>query len=268
MAIANGCQIVNEEGEILILEQACREALDFYYNIIHNYSPPGVQTESSARTAYMAGRTGLIMLSPSILPQLAGLDSTNPPTCAECISNPAYLAENSGIITHLSGDGPQAISANFGNMTAMGITGEADRETALAFAEYWFNEGYNSWLAVESERKVPMRWGTAAQPRQFIDNWGIIPLGNSNSSLTDIYGPEIVARLRDGIATSPRWGYQQEQGALMSEIYESLTLSIVLQEMLSGYFNTSKTIFEANVRLIELIPNYAFEIEPTPTPES
>jgi multiple sugar transport system substrate-binding protein len=268
MAMANGCQIVNEEGEILILDQACRDALDFYYSIIHNYSPPGVQTESSARNAYLAGRTGLIMLSPSILPQLAGLDSLVRPTCTECINNPAYLAENSGIITHITGDGPQAISANFGNITAMGITREADRETAVAFARYWFNEGYNTWLAVESERKVPMRWGTADQPRQFIDNWGIIPLGNSSTSLTDIYGPEIVTRLRDGIGTSPRWGLRQGQGALMSKLYESLTLSIVLQEMLSGYFNTTKTIFEANVRVIDLIPNYTFDIEPTPTPEN
>ena len=112
------------------------------------------------------------------------------------------------------------------------------------------------------------RWGTAGQPRQFIDNWGIIPLGDSSTSLTDIYGPEVVARLRDGIATSPRWGFRQGQGALMTDIYETLTLSIVLQEMLSGYFNTNKTIFEANVRIIDLIPNYAFAIEPTPTPEN
>ena len=54
----------------------------------------------------------------------------------------------------------------------------------------------------------------------------------------------------------------------MSELYEALTLSIVLQEMLSGYFNTSKTIYEANVRIIDLIPNYSFPIEPTPTPEN
>lgn len=268
MAIANGCQIVDEAGEILILDQACRDALDFYYSIIHNYSPSGVQTESSARTAYLAGRTGFIMLSPSILPQLAGLDSLNRPTCAECVRNPSYLADNSGIITHITGDGPQAISANFGNITAMGITQEAEPETAVIFAKYWFNEGYDRWLAIESERKVPMRWGTAEQPRQFIDNWGIMPLGNGNVSLMDIYGPDIVARLRDGIATSPRWGYRQGQGALMSKIYESLTLSIVLQEMLSGYFNTNKTIFEANVRVIDLIPNYTFAIEPTPTPEN
>lgn len=268
IAVANGCQLVDEAGEVHILDQACREALDFYYEIIHNYSPSGVQTASSAQTAYLAGRTGLIMLSPSILPQLAGLDPAAPPICSQCTANPDFLAENSSIVTHITGSGPEAAPANFGNLTYLGITHEAERETAVAFAQFWFNEGYERWLSIESERKVPMRWGTADQPRQFIDNWGIIPLANSSLSLTDIYGAEVVNNLRNGIATSPRWGYPQGQGALMSELYENLTLSIVLQEMLSGYFNTNKTIYEANVRIINLIPNYPFEIEPTPTPEN
>ena len=268
LAIANGCQLIDEAGEVFILDPACREALEFYYEIIHNYSPSGVQTESSARTAYLAGRTGLIMLSPTILPQLAGLDSRALPTCVQCATNPAFLAENSGIVTHITGSGSQAQPANFGNLTYMGITQDAEQETAVVFTQFWFNEGYERWLAVESERKVPMRWGTAEQPRQFIDNWGIIPLSNSDLSLADIYGPEHVTQLRDGLATSLRWGYHQGQGALMSQIYEELTLSIILQEMLSGYFNTNKTIFEANVRIIDLVPNYPFDIEPTPTPEN
>jgi hypothetical protein len=49
-------------------------------------------------------------------------------------------------------------------------------------------------------------------------------------------------------------------------LYENLTFSVVLQEMLSGYFNTTKTIQEAANRVIELIPNYQFTVEPTPTP--
>jgi hypothetical protein len=84
----------------------------------------------------------------------------------------------------------------------------------------------------------------------------------------DIYGDEVIGRKREGVTSTPRWGYRQRQGALMSDLYESLTLSVVLQEMLSGYFNPNQTNFEAYVRLVEFIPNYAFEVVPTPTPES
>jgi multiple sugar transport system substrate-binding protein len=266
--LANGCQIFNDAGEVLLLDQSCQDALDFYYEIIHNYSPSGVQTDSSARRAYLAGRTGLIMTSPSILPLLAGLESDLLPTCAECASNISYLAQNSGILTQITGSGTEAAPANFGNMTVMGVTQEADAATAVAFAQYWFENAYTDWLAIETERKVPMRWGTADQPRQFIDNWGIIPLSGSSQSLMDIYGDEVIGRLRDDVTSTPRWGFRQGQGALMSDLFESLTLSVVLQEMLSGYFNPNQTIFEAYVRLVEFIPNYAFEVVPTPTPES
>jgi multiple sugar transport system substrate-binding protein len=143
-------------------------------------------------------------------------------------------------------------------MALLGITTAADREAAQAFAEFWFNEGYERWLAVNSERKVPMRLGTAEDPRAFIDNWGLAPLGESGVSLTDIYGAEVVARLRDGIAAAPRWGLREGYGALMTRLYDDLIISIVLQEMLSGYFGTDTTLNEAYRRTVELIPNYSF----------
>ena len=83
-------------------------------------------------------------------------------------------------------------------------------------------------------------------------------------SLQDIFGPEAVEQMREGIGTTKRWGFEQGQGALLGRLYEELTFSIVLQEMLSGYFNSDKTIFETYSRVIDLIPNYEFSIVPTP----
>ncbi len=249
MALANGCQLVDEAGELQLLAAECAEALTFYYTIINQNSPIGVQTDTSTRNAYLAGRTGLIMGPPSLLPQLAGLDAS--PTCPECAAAPDFLAQNSGFVTDING-------AEFGNISLLGITGTAERETAVLFATYWFNEGYSQWLSVEPERKVPMRWGTADAPRQFIDAWGSQPLSGSEHTLESLYGAEVVATLRDGIATTGRWGLPQGQGSLITTLYEELTLSIVLQEMLSGYFSSDQSIIEAYNRIIELIPDYAF----------
>jgi multiple sugar transport system substrate-binding protein len=105
-----------------------------------------------------------------------------------------------------------------------------------------------------------MRWGTAEEPRRHIDAWGAQPVAGSDLSLTDIYGAETVARLRDGIAAAPRWGIREGQGALMSRLYDEFTISIVLQEMLSGYFPPTTTLQEAYRRTIDLMPNYAFPI--------
>lgn len=261
LAVANGCQLINDEGRVLLHEPACQEALDFYFEIIHNYSPIGVQTDTSTRNAYLFGRGGMILSPPSILPQLAGLDVAAMPTCAECAANPAYLAQNSGILNQISGSGIQATAANYGHLTYLGITTEADKEAAVAFAKFWFNEGYETWLRVETERKVPLRWGTTDDPRRFIDAWGTYPVADSSQSLQDIYGVELVNQLRGGIATSNRWGLSQGQGALITSLYENLTFSVVLQEMLSGYFNTEKTLEEAYIRVIDFIPNYAYDLE-------
>ena len=103
-----------------------------------------------------------------------------------------------------------------------------------------------------------MRLGTAENPRQFIDAWGSQPLAGSGQSLESLFGPEVVASLREGIAASGRWGLSQGQGPLVTTLYEELTLSIMLQEMLSGYFSSDQSIIEAYNRIVDLIPNYAF----------
>ncbi len=250
LAIANGCQLIDESGEILLLEPECRDALDFYFAIINQYSPPGVQTDTSARNAFLDGRTSMIMTSPSIIPDLV---RTN------------RLDSNSGIITDIRGDGPSAEPASFGNITYLGITPVADQESAAAFVNYWFNEGYQTWLEVESERKVPMRLGTTDRPRFYIDAWGSTPV-LQGESLTEIVGSDVVAQLRDDIGTTDRWGFSQEQGTLVGDLYSELTFSIVLQEMLSGYFSSDKTIFEAYNRVLDFLPDYSFPIVPTPDP--
>ncbi len=248
LAIANDCQLISEQGEVLLLEPECREALDYYYAIVNQFSPPGVQTDTSARNAFLDDRTAMIITTPSILTDLV---ETN------------RLDRNTGIITDISGDGAGDEAANFGNITYLGITPTADKEAAAAFAKYWFNEGYQVWLAIESERKVPMRLGTVDRPRFYIDAWGTSPI-LQGESLSDIFGPQIVEQLRKNIGLTGRWGFRQRQGSLIGKLYDQLTFSIVLQEMLSGYFNSAKTIFEAYNRVLDLIPNYEYPIIPTP----
>jgi multiple sugar transport system substrate-binding protein len=264
IALANQCQLIDESGEVILLEPVCEAAIEHYFTTINRFSPPGVQTDTSAINAFLEGRTGIIMTSPAILPTLAGLDPVRQPGCPECETGGDginYLARNTGIITTIEGNVGDAEPAAFGNIRNLGITTVADLEVAQAFAHYWLSEGYEKWLAVDSERKVPMRLGTRENPDQYIAAWGNRPLNEGSPSLTEIYGEEIVARLREGIASAPRWGIREGHGSLMTRVYDELTFSIVLQEMLSGYFNTGTTLREAYRRVIDLVPNYAFPVD-------
>jgi len=48
----------------------------------------------------------------------------------------------------------------------------------------------------------------------------------------------------------------------MAPLYEELLFPIVLQEMLSGYFDTTKTNYELYTRTIEEISDYPYPISP------
>jgi multiple sugar transport system substrate-binding protein len=265
LAIANGCQLVDEKGELQILTPACQDALEMYRFLCNSFCPPGVQTEVSTRNAYLAGRVGMIMAPPSVLPMLAGLDPANLPTCTDCTSA-TYLAENTGIVTQFRGRGNGATSANLGNATYLGITNAADEEIAAAFAQYWFNDGYMTWIGSAPEMKVPLRRGTPEEPLRFIREWATLPLRAGGANLTDLFGESVANDLSTNILDSSRWGFRQGYGGLVSQIYEDLHFSILLQELLSGYYNSNRAAIEGYKRLVELIPNYAFYVDPEPTP--
>lgn len=266
-AVANGCDLVDEKGEVLLLHPACLDTLDYYRELINLYSPSDVQTDISALNSYLAGRTAMIIVPSSVLPQLAGLDPLYQPRCPDC-SSTDYLVQVSGVETTIVGRSEFAREATFSELTYLGITRSAQTEYAVAFAEYWFGEGYESWLAVDSERKVPLRLGTESEPSRYFDAWGSQPLDDSGVSLLDLYGEATISRVRDGVVTANRWAFSQGQGALMTDIYEDLTLSILLQELLSGYFTSSYAIIESYQRVTDLIPGYQFYPEPEEEEES
>ncbi len=267
MATANGCRLVGEDGEILLLHPACLEALEFYRSLINAYSPIGLQTDISALNGYLAGRTGIIITSPAVLPIIAGLDEATQPSCPDCVSAD-YLARNTGVVTTLAGDGDFAQRTNFAALTALGITSAADKEAAIAFAEYWFETLYPDWITVNPEQKVPIRQGTRDDEDRFLRLWAAAPLVEGGPTLADAYGAEVSGLLSQNIASADRWALARGQGPLLSTLYEELLLAPLLQDMLSGYFSSSETIVEMYLLAVEAVPGYEFPIQvaPSPTP--
>ncbi len=268
LALANGCHLVDGAGKITLLHPACLDALEYYRLLVNDYSPIGFQTDISAVNAYLAGRTGMIVTSPEILPILAGLDDQLKASCPQCTTTD-YLAKNSGLVTVFEGNGEFAGPVNYPGLSALSITSAADSEFVQEFVDYWFNDGYELWLSINPERKVPLRQGTLDEPDKFLNSWASFPLRPGGPTLAEAYDSEVAEQLSSELTLANRWGFPENQGGLVSRLYEELTLSPLLQEMLSGYFTSSQTIIEMYTDVIDLIPNYAFPIEiaPSPTPE-
>lgn len=267
LATANGCQLIDPRGELRLLEPACEQALNFYYALVFNYSPPGVQTEISALKAYLAGRTAMIITKPQVLPMLTGLNADFPPRCPECADDPLYLAQNTGFVTQVSGYITTGVPANFSEANYLGITTTADETRALAFVDYWFNAGYETWLAAAPEMKSPLRQGSAENPTAFLDAWRALPLAGSNQSLTQLFQPALADQLSRDLTRAPRWAFRQGQGALLGHLYAENSLSPLLQRLLSGYINPSETLLEAYLGAVKFIPDYPYLPEGLPTPD-
>ena len=92
--LANGVSPVDENGFAELDEAATTEVLEFYKSLAQA-SPPGDLMWKESRELYSAGQAAMIIWSPFILDELAGLRDSSPPTIND---DPATreLAEKTG----------------------------------------------------------------------------------------------------------------------------------------------------------------------------
>ena len=232
-ALANNCQLADESGNVTLDSAECVEAIDFYTSLLNNYSPGGAQDVVSTRATYFAGQAAMIVWSPFILDEMAGLRDAATPACAECNDDIAFLAKNSAIVPAFSG--PSGAPAQYGQISYMGISSGANVPAAQQFIEFWFNDGYVDWLSTSPEGKFPMRRGTADNPTEFVDGWTELETGvDRKAKLTDFYTPEVIQSLIDGTSNFSRWGFLQGQGELVTAIYSSLPVPRNLAAVFEG----------------------------------
>jgi len=238
LGLANGCELVNDQGEITIDSEQCVAAFDFYGELVSKYSVPGAQDVDTVRASYFAGQSAMAVWSTYLLDELAGLRNDAKPSCPECQADPTFLAKNTGIVAALQGpDGDEP--AQYGQVTSWTVAAEADTDSASAFVEYMMSDGYVDWLSIAPEGKYPARAGTQDSPTEFADLWQTLPMGvDAKAPMSDFYGPEVLEKLTTGLDTIARWGITQGQGDLigasLGELPVPQAVSAVTTEGASG----------------------------------
>ncbi|WP_323960131.1 extracellular solute-binding protein [Arthrobacter sp. JZ12] len=234
VALGNGCEMVSEEGEILFDSPECVAALEFYGNLIGNYSVSGAQDVDTVRANYFAGEAAMFIWSTFVLDEMAGLRDDALPTCPECADNPAFLAENTGVVPAILGpDGGEP--AQFGQITNWTITAEANAEASKQFVEYMMSDGYVDYLAIAPEGKVPVRFGTADSPTEYSDAWQTLPAGvDRKEPLENFYSGEVLEALQTGVDDLRLWGIPQGQGDLAGAALGELPIADAVAEVTSG----------------------------------
>lgn len=248
--LANGVTPVNGEGFAPLDEAKTVEVLDFY-KAIAEASPPGELFWDQSRTVYFAGQTAMIIWSPFILDELAGLRDSAPPTINDDPTT-RDLAAATGIVTNFSGPS-NPDGAAWADSRYFGITADANFDEAQEFVKFAMDKGYTDTLSIAPEGKFPVRRGTAENPTAFVDAWAKLDVGvDRKAPLGDLYAPEMIQEIIGGLDVAKRWGVEEGQLATASKIVNSQVLNRVFREYFDGAVSASDAVARINDELAKI----------------
>jgi multiple sugar transport system substrate-binding protein len=257
IALANGANFVDDEGNIAFDSPEMIEAMQFYVDLMNNYGP----NESEwywlqTRAEYLAGNCGMTMWSPFILDEMAGLRDSVLPTCAECENEPAFIARNTSVVSAIQGPSGDAPAA-WGSVNSLGIAPNASPE-AQAFIEFWMNDAYLDGLGIAAEGKFPMRRGTAEEPNLYVEGWSNLDVGvDLRAPLSDFYDAATLQTIVEGADGYSRMGFGQGFEVLASAI----SSQFFIEENLAAALNGEISVDEAAENIQIEIEDLAVELE-------
>ena len=248
--LANGVTPVAADGSTGVDDQAMVEALEFYAALAEA-SPPGELYWPQSRELYFAGRAAMIIWSPFILDELAGLRDSNPPTINDDPTS-RELASRTGIVTTLAGPS-NPDGAAWADIRYFGITADADIDAAMEFVAFSMNDGYMDTLSIAPEGKFPVRRGPEPGSTAFVDAWAELPVGvDRQAPLAELYPAEVIAEIVGGLETAERWGVAEGQLALASRIVNSQVVNRLVREYIDGERDAAATVALINEELARI----------------
>ena len=252
LALTNGCEMVDEGGRVALDSPACVAAFAFYDDLIRNHSVAGAQDVDTTRATYFAGKAAMVIWSSFILDELAGLRDDAAPSCPQCVADPRFLVDNTGIVTALTGpDGREP--AQFGEVQSWAVLADANAGPAARFIAFMMSDGYLDSLGSAPEGKFPTRSGTPEEPTRFVDAWRTLPAGvDRRVPLNELYPAPVLDALAGSVDTFRRWGITQGQGALVGATLGELPVPQAIAAMTSGEIDPAEAAQEATVAVSEL----------------
>ncbi|MGJ8583383.1 MAG: ABC transporter substrate-binding protein [Marinosulfonomonas sp.] len=245
--LANGVSPVGPDGVQPLDEAKTMEVLEFY-KAIAEASPPGDLYWDQSRSLYFSGNAAMIIWSPFILDELAGLRDSAPPTINDDPQS-RDLAAATGIVTNFAGPS-NPDGAAWADIRYFGITSDAQTDAAMEFVEYSMNDGYAQTLAIAPEGKFPVRRGTEDDPTKFAKVWAGLDVGvDRKAPLADLYSQDMIDEIVGGLDVAQRWGVADGQLANASKIINSQVINRYVREYIDGERSAADTVKELNAAI-------------------
>ena len=232
-AVANDCQMVTSGGKVSLDSPQCTAAFTAYDKLAAT-GPAGTQTVDTTRATYQAGQSAMVVWSTYLLDSLAGLRNDVLPNCPQCKADKTFLSKNSGIVTAIKGpDG--AAPAQFGEISSWTITKAAHTAAAEKFVQFMMSNGYEGWLGMEPEGKIPVRNGTTAEPKKYVTDWRGMKIGvDTVQPMDKLFPVSFLDQLLAGVSNMQRWGITQGQGPLVGASEGTLPVPKAIGSMTGG----------------------------------
>lgn len=248
--LANGVSPVDANGFNALDVAKTTEVLDFY-KAISKASPEGELYWKQSRELYFAGKAAMIIWSPFILDELAGLRDSAPPTINDDPTS-TELASKTGIVTKFAGpSNPEG--AAWGDVRYFGITTNADVDAAIDFVEFSMDEGYTQTLSIAPEGKFPVRRGDKDDATKYVKAWEQLPVGvDRKAPLKELYAPAMINEIVGGLDKAQRWGVTEGQLSLASKMINSQVINRLVREYIDGTRDAAATVAAMNAELAKI----------------
>jgi len=248
--LANGVSPVDANGFNALDVAKTTEVLDFY-KAISKASPEGELYWKQSRELYFAGKAAMIIWSPFILDELAGLRDSAPPTINDDPTS-TELASKTGIVTKFAGpSNPEG--AAWGDVRYFGITTNADVDAAIDFVEFSMDEGYTQTLSIAPEGKFPVRRGDKGDATKYVKAWEQLPVGvDRKAPLKELYAPAMINEIVGGLDKAQRWGVTEGQLSLASKMINSQVINRLVREYIDGTRDAAATVAAMNAELAKI----------------
>ncbi|MEM1274409.1 MAG: extracellular solute-binding protein [Pseudomonadota bacterium] len=248
--LANGVSPVGADGFEPLDEAATTEVLEFY-RAIAEASPPGELYWDQSRTLYFSGNAAMIIWSPFILDELAGLRDSAPPTINDDPTS-RDLAAATGIVTNFSGPS-NPDGAAWADIRYFGITADANTDVAMEFVQFSMSDGYTQTLAIAPEGKFPVRNGTAENPSEYSEAWATLDVGvDRRAPLGELYDAAMIDEIVGGLDVAQRWGVAEGQLALASRMVNSQVINRIVREYIDGEIEAAAAVAAMNDALADI----------------
>lgn len=248
--LANGATPVSTKGFKPFDFNKTTEVLEFY-KALAQASPPGELYWKQSRELFFAGRAAMIIWSPFILDELAGLRDSAPPTINDDPTS-RDLAERTSVVTTFGGPSNKG-GAAWADIRFFGVTSTANTDVAADFVSYAMDDGYVKTLGIAPEGKFPVRRGDSSDPTKFVKAWSQLPVGvDRKAPLGSIYPQETIDTIVAGLETANRWGVQEGQLSLASKIINSQVINRVVRQYIDGEMNAQQAVTAINEQLARI----------------